>query len=463
MSVIFRDGFWGDVFVATDGKLGQVTSDGPKGKTVRCFLEDWLMWTQTVPSPLGFTRCAVHQDVVLSIHGGQDDHAYLVGSGLVRDLGGCFGAQPVAIDSHYAYVVRNNRLYDRIDLQSGEVASFNSPIPGSSQGISDVAEDGTLWWADLHRSVVISGHTFTFPNVRGPVTVGQIGPADDCGLAMNGEVRPVIQTNSYEPHVAVYGTRAAVCARTPNGAAYVALDLKLLGPVVWNEDQPKLVPEKEVSMPVAPNPIQTIRAVFAAHPEIDAAKDGERGGLVDHVVRALGGFPWGRKRKTRDGHELSDDALCYRLQDNRFEIHDIMIGRNPGDPKVPNEQLATFDYKGTFADGENGYFQTVSGTSPIPGKPQPPDQPPTAPSVDLAPLVARIAALEKLLEEEGQNIREVDERLSKQIDAVKPVDTVPLLAAFNAALSELVVIGKTRSAFGHQHDLGELRVVRKKP
>lgn len=83
----------------------------------------------------------------------------------------------------------------------------------------------------------------------------------------------------------------------------------------------------------------------------------------------------------------------------------------------------------------------------------------------IAPLLARIAALEQSHDDKEQVIREVDERLSKQIDAITPVDTVPLLAAFNAALSELVVIGDTDATgsgpFRHRHSV-KLAITRKK-
>lgn len=219
------------------------------------------------------------------------------------------------------------------------------------------------------------------------------------------------------------------------------------GPIV-NVDNPPS--KKEGPMPIAPNPLATIRAVFDAHPEINAGSDGERGELVNHVVRALGGYPWGRKEKTKGTGVLSDDALCYRTQDNRFEIYDIMIGRNPGDPRVPNIQLATFDYKGTFADGENGYFFTVlpqPGSGPV--QPPPvvaPPQPPRSGKTS-AQLREEIAGLDAFYI--GPNGLNRGEDHSPFRDK-GIIDWIALLAAGDSLESVLATI-KTFDEYKRQH------------
>lgn len=230
MAPVYRPGSWCDVAVWIDGRLLQVAVEGAR---VRCFLEDVEVWEQRAPEPLLFCRAAVHQQLVFSIHQGQSGACWLVGNGLVQNLGPTFGVQPVAIDSHYAYVVRSAFIYDEIDLETGETHSFASPAPGSSQGISDVNPIDGLWWADLHRSMEIGGATFTYPNTRGWVTVGQVDPAG-ISAAINGRVSPVLLGDGFEPHLAPSGSRVAVCARTQHGAAYSVLSIPLdrvAGPV----------------------------------------------------------------------------------------------------------------------------------------------------------------------------------------------------------------------------------------
>jgi hypothetical protein len=227
MKVQHRPGGFNDVSVWVDGRLLHVTAEGAR---VHCFLEDAEIWNWLAPETLLFCRQAVQGNLCLSVHQGQSGTGWLVGSGLVRDLGPTFGVQPVGIDAHEAYVVRSGAAYDRIGMVSHP---YPSGAPGSSQGLSDVQPDGTLWWADLHRTMVVNGVTFTYPNQRwtenvGAVTVGQV----DGGImaAFAGKNTLVIPgAECYEPHVAVSPTgRVAICARTPLGAAYVATTIQEL-------------------------------------------------------------------------------------------------------------------------------------------------------------------------------------------------------------------------------------------
>lgn len=151
------------------------------------------------------------------------------------------------------------------------------------------------------------------------------------------------------------------------------------------------LPPKDPTMPTAPNKFSVVQAVFAAHPEIDTRVDVVRGRITDYVVVALGGVPWGRKDRDKDpnNNNNSDDALCYRLSDGRFEIYDIING---------GDGSAAWDYKGTFADGENGYFREVPGVTDPPVPPLPPGPGTSTPGaqidVEIAALLKRIAAAE---------------------------------------------------------------------
>jgi hypothetical protein len=143
-------------------------------------------------------------------------------------------------------------------------------------------------------------------------------------------------------------------------------------------------PKPEPPMPFAPNRLETVRATINAHPEVNRMEDGQqgRGQMTDFVVQALGGFPWGRKdRDTNpDNQNNSDDALCYKVGE-KFEIYDILSG---------SDGSATWDYKGTFADGENGYFRLVPTVIPFPPGPSaPPEVPGNPPS---EPVLAALAA-----------------------------------------------------------------------
>lgn len=232
MTVQYLPGFYIDVSVWIDGRLLAVTSDGP---IVRCYLEPALVnpapvWQQTAPESLLYLRQAVQGNLCLSVHQGHDSgKAWLVGDGLAQTLGATFGVQPVGINGHEAYVVRSGTNYSRCGLVTQPYASG---APGSSQGLSDVQPDGTLWWADLHRTTQVDGVTFTYPNVRRvlghEVIVGQV----DGGIAaaVGGKVTLVIPSSgAYEPHCAVSPTgRVAICARTAQGAAYVSTTIQEL-------------------------------------------------------------------------------------------------------------------------------------------------------------------------------------------------------------------------------------------
>lgn len=223
MTVHYRPGSWCDVAVWIDGRLLQVTADGA---LVRCYLENDPIWQQQAPEPLLFCRGAVQGNLMLSVHQGQNTgQGWLVGNGLTRALGVTFGVQPVGIDSGQGYIVQSPTAYTQMGLVT---QLLPSGAPGSSQGLSDVRPDGVLWWADQHRRMVINGVTFTYPNIRGPVTVGQVDPPG-IAAAVGGKITRVIEGDAFEPHVAVSPNgRVAICARTSHGAAYVTTTVQEL-------------------------------------------------------------------------------------------------------------------------------------------------------------------------------------------------------------------------------------------
>lgn len=225
MKVQMFPGSFADVAVWLDGRLLLV---GVEGHTVQCYLEGVPLWRQPGPEALLFTRCAVVDQAFYTIHQGQSGAAWIVGEGQIQGYGVTFGVQPVGISSCAAYVIRPNFTYDRIGF-----ITRNNPFPSnvpttSSQGLSDVQPDGTLWFADMHRTMQVAGVTLTYPNVRGPVTVGQVDPAGIAAV-VGYKVTRVIEGDAFEPHVAVSPTgRVAICARTPQGVAYVTTSLQEL-------------------------------------------------------------------------------------------------------------------------------------------------------------------------------------------------------------------------------------------
>lgn len=231
MTVQYFPGAYADVAIWIDGRLLLVVANGP---VLTCYLEASPIWAMTAPEPLLFCRGAVQGNQMLTVHQGHDSGvAWLVGNGFTRNLGPTFGVQPVGIDPNNAYVVRSGTLYDRVGLVS---QPYTPAVVGSSQGLSDVKPDGTLWWADQHRTLTMAGVTLHYPNTRGAVTVGQVDPPGIAAVLQWSDIHGphetltrVIEGDAYEPHVAVSPNgRVAICARTGNGAAYVATTLDAL-------------------------------------------------------------------------------------------------------------------------------------------------------------------------------------------------------------------------------------------
>lgn len=225
--VAFRPGGWCDVFALPDGRLGQVAVNGAE---VTCYVEEAIEWVTIAPEGLGFCRCVVEDglplpDGVTSLHQGQSGQAWEVDVADALPHGLTFGVQPIALDPFDAYIVRSGYAYDEINLATGESRSMAIPPPvqGTSQGISDAPPGDSLWWADLHRSIVVHGVTLTYPNQRGGLLVGQCDPPLGIAGSLNGSApRMLIPGYGFEPHLAWNGAdRYAVCARTPIGAAWL--------------------------------------------------------------------------------------------------------------------------------------------------------------------------------------------------------------------------------------------------
>lgn len=224
---VYRPGSYGDVAVWLDGRLLHAVADG---SLVRCYLEDQLIWQQPAPEALLWCRCAVVDQAFYTVHQGNPSGlAWVVGEDQTKSYGTTYGVQPVGITACAAYVIRVGATYDRIGFITRSNPFPPGVPPDSGQGLSDVQPDGTLWFADLHRTMVVNGQVFHYPNVRGPVTVGQVEGGIAAAVGSRNTLVIPEAVLAAEPHVAVAPSgRVAICARTPRGSAYVATTLQEL-------------------------------------------------------------------------------------------------------------------------------------------------------------------------------------------------------------------------------------------
>ena len=130
--------------------------------------------------------------------------------------------------------------------------------------------------------------------------------------------------------------------------------------------EPGPIVNKEEKMPVAKNEIEVVRRMIRLHPEVNTMDDDDRAKILDYTIKALGGKPWGRKARNKDGSNKNTDVLAYLLSDGRFELYDVISG---------GDGSATWDYAGTFSAGENGYWAegnpVVNGKLPEDDKKEP--------------------------------------------------------------------------------------------
>jgi hypothetical protein len=158
----------------------------------------------------------------------------------------------------------------------------------------------------------------------------------------------------------------------------------------------------------APNEFATVQRVFAAHPEIDRMNEETRGRAIDYVIAELGGRPWGRKARNKDGTNLNTDGLTYLRTDGLYEIYDVISGSNGG---------ATWDGGEPVVQGQNGWWAPglpVDGVTPGPT----PTPTPTSSSFAgaAAAIEARIAGIDAAIVKLAATIDE----LKKRPDVIVP-------------------------------------------
>lgn len=277
---------------------------------------------------------------------------------------------------------------DRLNAEPNDARFETRPT-----GLSRLNTDGFPIFADDDRFLV---HGTTVPTFAGPLSASE---RHDSGALILDAVNKKALTlwpglDSFNPRIIELPDGefavAAWGSRTARVATFQMTDLRPLAVPSPPSDPPPpplppLPPKKD--MPTAPVRLSVVQQVIRDLVHVNPLADGERGQITDEVVRRLGGRPWGRKDRDRNptNNNNSDDALCYLLPDDRFEIYDIIAG---------TDGSATWDYKGTFADGENGYFRDVPSIV-RPDDPPPPPPPPPVERLDLTPLLAKFDELSR--------------------------------------------------------------------
>lgn len=118
----------------------------------------------------------------------------------------------------------------------------------------------------------------------------------------------------------------------------------------------------------APDKIGVIAQVMREHPEIDREDDEKRAEILELAIPILNhpgaNKPWGRKARQKDGSNKNSDGLTFLRTDGKFEIIDVINGDPP--------YGASWQHKGVFYQGENGYWSLADFYSDIPDIPDEP-------------------------------------------------------------------------------------------
>jgi hypothetical protein len=399
MSEIYRPGFWCDVCVLADGRFAHVVAEGA---FVNVYVDGLLLWRTKAGRGLMELRCAFALGRVVAIGIEQDSSAtardggtvYLVTREDAKPLGLGFGAQAVGIDGTFAYVVRSNQSYDRIRIDNGEDEHLPHGVPGSSQGISYEEPDVMIRWADTSRSLRFAGLTLTFPNARGSVLVGQADPPQCAGFIVPGGAFTAFMGDAFEPHVAQSGDRYAIVARTPKGAAYV--EVPPFPAFVSAQPSPPPPPVKPPDPKPEPVPMSSVNHLDVVQRVLQTGirPDGSLAGnfafiaAVQGAVRDGAGFvkssAGGENTIPYHGGFVRTSRLIYA----DGHLYKLIADAGPGAANTPEWADEGMDDPGLFVAAVPD-----SGAPPADPPPQPLPAPP-APSVDLSPLLDRIAALD---------------------------------------------------------------------
>jgi hypothetical protein len=240
----------------------------------------------------------------------------------------------------------------RIFNRAGEFRELRAGYIGSL-GIRNVRPNGSIITGDETESVHLGLNEYT--DLGDGCLIGQ-GNEGGVRCWIDGGLREIVGGAAFFVRVNRVNDDLAICFPVGHRNCRVLTTMGELRrlPLVATATVPPPLPSPpiEVPMPVAPVKFDVVKRVIADHPEINRLEEGTRGRITELVVIALGGRPWGRKDRDQnpDNNNNSDDALCYLLPDGSFEIYDILSGADGS---------GQWDFKGTFKDGENGFFREV--------------------------------------------------------------------------------------------------------
>jgi hypothetical protein len=146
---------------------------------------------------------------------------------------------------------------------------------------------------------------------------------------------------------------------------------------------------------LAPNQQAEIARTMSEHPEINPMDEEARGEIIQITAARLNAHrdrPWGRKARNADptNPNCNTDAITYLRPDDLFEIIDVISGVDGS---------AMWGECGAFAAGENGYWYAVPGDQMGEG------------GGALDALEARVAALEEIVTQQGDEIDVLTTRL----------------------------------------------------
>lgn len=237
----------GDAYVRAQGNqlfVGRIGADG-KGHDTGFYV---------CPEPPMFHRCAAAPDGTIAVFAkGNATGAALFASPLgVLVIGTTNGNNPGAIywNGHEFQCVWTEFVgeFSFWGSVNGRMGSFPIPAPwtDTSQGILDLDANGYPMWMDQYRTYNQSPWSFTKPNVRSDVRVGQWGyPGKDHPelnriiVGVNGIVFTGILDTADDPRVSVVGSRIIAAAYTPQGASLQVID----APYPPNEQPPPPAPD----------------------------------------------------------------------------------------------------------------------------------------------------------------------------------------------------------------------------
>jgi hypothetical protein len=285
---------------------------------------------------------------------------------------------------------------------------------------------GLSEWVAVGDLLIGQGHDSAFPADNGGVRVWDgsvhrtldVGRCTDISRHLDGEAVALSYVRAGEGGIVVQTTRAELRALPPVPQRPIIIT----PPVKEPDPMPDAL--------LAPNEKATVERVIREHPEIDLTTDATRERILDHIVAALGGKPWGRKAEKKNGDDLNTDVIAFLRPDNRFEMYDVIAN---------GEAFWKGPRFGPTVQGTNGWWAPARPVMVDDGDPDDPDVIEIEPDLPtLAELTVAVALLAtKVATLEAQHA---------QLLAALEARTIPPPPAYR-------VKGQTSRAFGHSHTI----------